>query len=183
MSESLVLIWRIAELHARKLNAEKIEPHHFFLALTKCVDLDLTALVPKDAPNHDDLLEQLLREIRRVRTIFRLGHFDAKAFRRKLRKVIPAPRFAMDDDAILHRSAATKRMFVEARQYAELSGQVVYPVHLLLAAVFTQDQFSDEVMQELGIDKKRIQEIAKREIFTARPSGLSLGGGSKRGRN
>lgn len=183
MSESLVLIWRIAELHARKLNAEKIEPHHLQLALAKCVDLDLTTLVPKDAPNHDELLEQLLREVRRVRTVFRVGAFDAKVFRRKLRKVAPAARFALGDGETLHRSTATKKLFLEAQHFAELSGQIVYPVHLLLAALFTQDQYSDEVMDEMGIDKKHLQEIAKREIFTTKPTGFSLGGGTKRGRN
>ena len=183
MSESLVLIWRIAELHARKLHAEKIEPHHLLLALAKCVDLDLTTLVPTDTPNHDELLEQLLREVRRIRTVFRVGDFDARTFRRRLRKVAPEARFAMGDGEILHRSAATKKLFLEAQHFAELSGQIVYPVHLLLASLFTRDQYSDEVMRELGIDKKHLQEIAKREIFTTKPTGGSLGGETKRGRN
>ena len=181
-SESLILIWRIAELHARKLLAEKIEPHHLLLALTKCVDLDLITLVPKDTPNHDELLEQLLREVRRIRTVFRVADFDARTFRRRLRKVAPEARFAVDDHETLHRSKATKKLFMEAQQFAELSGQVVYPVHLLLALLFAQDQFSDEVMRELGVDRKRLQEIAKREIFTTKATGFSLGGEAKRGR-
>jgi len=183
MSESVVLIWRIAALHARKLHAEEIEPHHLLLALAKCVDLDLTTLVPKDAANHDELLEQLLREVRRIRTIFRVGDFDARVFRRRLRKVARETRFAAGDAETLHRSAATKKLFLEAEHFAELSGQVVYPVHLLLASLFTQEQCSDDVMREQGIDKKHLQEIAKREIFTTKPTGFSLGGETERGRN
>ena len=183
MSESLILIWRIAELHARKLHADMIEPHHLLLALAKCVDLDLTTLVPKDTPNHDELLEQLLREVRRIRTVFRVADFDARTFRRRLRKVAPEARFAMGATETLHRSAVTKKLFLDAEHIAELSGQVVYPMHLLLASLLTQDQCSDDVMREQGIDKKHLQEIAKREIFTTKPTGFSLGGETERGRN
>ena len=95
----------------------------------------------------------------------------------------PEARFAVADSETLHRSAATKKLFLEAEHFAELSGQVVYPVHLLLASLSTPDHDSDEVMRELGIEKKRLQEIAKREIFTTKPTGFSLGGESKRGRN
>jgi ATP-dependent Clp protease ATP-binding subunit ClpA len=185
-SESLMLVWQIAELQARQLNAEKIEPYHLLLAISKCVDLDLTTIVPKDAANRDEILEQLLREIRRIRTIFRVANFDAKTFRRKLRKAlpgIPEKRFVMSDAEPLHRSAATRKLFTEAQHFADLSDQTVYPVHLLLAVLCTQEQYSDDVMRELGIDKKHVEKVAKREIFTTRPTGFSLGGDSKRGRN
>lgn len=92
---------------------------------------------------------------------FGWGALDTKVFRRKLRKVAPAARFALGDGETLHRSTATKKLFLEAQHFAELSGQIVYPVHLLLAALFTQDQYSDEVMDEMGIDKKHLQEITK----------------------
>lgn len=182
-SESVVLIWRIAELHARQLHAEKIEPHHLLLALSKCVDLDLTTLVSKDAANHDEILEQLLREIRRIRTIFRVGNFDARTFRRRLRKVAPEARFALADTEPLHRSDSARKVFAEAEHFAELSDQVVFPVHLLLAVLFTPDQSSDDVMRELAIDKKHLQEITKREIFTTKHIDFSLGGDDQRRRN
>jgi cytochrome c556 len=184
-SESLMLVWKIAELQARQLNAEKIEPYHLLLAISKCVDLDVTAIISKDIANRDEILEQLLREFRRVRTIFRVGNFDAKAFRRKLRKALPeAPekRFVIPDAEPLHRSAASKKLFSEAQHFADLSDQTAYPVHLLLAVLCTNIQCSDDVMSELNIDKNYLQEIAKREIFTAKTSGFSPGG-SKRGRN
>jgi ATP-dependent Clp protease ATP-binding subunit ClpA len=185
-SESLMLVWRIAELQARQLNAGKIEPYHLLLAISKIVDLDLTTIVPKDVANRDEILEQLLREIRRIRTIFRVADFDAKTLRRTLRKTVPGnpeKRFVVLDSEPLHRSAATRKLFAEAQHFAELSDQTVYPVHLLLAVLCTQERCGDDVMRELGIDKKRLEKIAKREIFTARPTGFSLGGESKRGRN
>ena len=185
-SESLLLIWQIAELQARQLSAENIEPHHLLLALSKSVDLDLTTLVPKDSANRDEILEQFLREIRRIRTIFRVAGFDAKNFRRKLRKILPAmpeKRFVLPEGEPLHRSAATKKLFTEAQHFAELSDQVIYPVHLLLAVLCTQDQYSDDVMRQLDIDKPHLEKIAKREIFTTRHPVGTLGGTSKRGRN
>jgi ATP-dependent Clp protease ATP-binding subunit ClpA len=182
-SESLYLVWRIAELEARQLKATNIAPHHLLLALSKCVDLDLTALVPKDTPKRDDILEQLLREVRRIRTIFRVADFDAKTFRRRLRKLSPEVRFDQNDPDPLHRSPETKKLFAEAQHFAELSDQVVYPVHLLLAVLCTTEASSDDVMRQLGIDKKRLEKITKREVFSARPANFSLGDENKRGRN
>jgi len=51
------------------------------------VDLDLPEFVTKDAPDRDEVLEELLREVRRLRTVFRAAGLDAKTFRRKLRRV------------------------------------------------------------------------------------------------
>ena len=43
-TNSLVLVWRLAELEAANLKSDQIEPAHFFLGLFKVVDLDLDAL-------------------------------------------------------------------------------------------------------------------------------------------
>ena len=170
-----MVIWQIAELHARKLQAEKIEPHHLLLALAKCVDLDLTALVPKSTPKHDEILEQLLREVRRVRTVFQKGGLNAKAYRRKLRNEVTQMTVSLRGQATLHRSALTKKLFQEAQYYAELSEQVVYPVHLLLAVLLAKVKNSDDLLRERGVDKKRLQETARDEIFNRGHTKLALG--------
>ena len=183
-TDSLFLVWRIAQIEAQKLKASNLEPTHLALALAKIVDVDFTELVPKGAKNRDAMLEELLREARRLRTIFQVAGLNSQEFRRLLRRSAPAPRFPQEETETLHRSAAAKKVFSEAEQFVQLSGeQQVYPVHLLLAVLIASDDERDGVLLSLGVKKKRLIEIAKREIFTARPTGFSLGGDSKRGRN
>src|SRR5881396_287718 len=79
-SNSLILIWRLAEFEARHLDTSTIEPTHLLLGLCKVVDLDLPELVAKDSPNRDEVLEELLRDVRKLRTVFRAAGLDAKAF-------------------------------------------------------------------------------------------------------
>src|SRR5271166_6415915 len=138
-SDSLILIWRLAELEARQLKASTIEPTHLLLGLCKAVDLDLPTLVQKDAPDRDEVLEELLREVRRLRTVFRAAGLDAKTFRRKLRRASPERRFALAESERLHRSSAAKEIFSAAEQFAQVGSSVVYPVHLLYACLLTED--------------------------------------------
>jgi len=87
-SPSLILVWRVAEFEARHAKASTIEPNHLLLGLCKVVDLDLPSLLPR-YPRPDEVLEELLREVRRLRTVYRAAGLDAKTFRRKLRRLRP----------------------------------------------------------------------------------------------
>ena len=182
-SVSLVLVWRIAELEARQLKSDMIEPVHLLLALAKCVDVDLTNIVSKEAEDHDEILEQLLREVRRVRTVFRRANVDAKLLRRQLRKAAPVLRFAIAKPGVLHRSTAAKKIFAEAKRFAAISDQTVYPIHLLLSGLIAHDQLSSEVMRDIGIDQKAFQETANSAVFALKRRGVSFEGDSKLGHN
>src|ERR1700747_2049483 len=107
-SQSLISIWRIAEIEARHLNAPEIEPTHLLLGLCKVVDVDLPSIVSKDAPDRDEILEELLREVRRLRTVFRVAGVNAKALRRRLRRASPERCFPLDESERLHRSRGAK---------------------------------------------------------------------------
>ena len=69
-STSLMLIWRVAEFGARHAKASTIEPSHLLLGLCKVVDLDLPEFITKEAPDRDEILEEMLREVRKLKTIF-----------------------------------------------------------------------------------------------------------------
>lgn len=84
-SQSLLLVWRVAEIEARNANASEIDLTHLWLGLCKVVDIDLPSAVSRRAPDREEVLEELLREIKRLRRVFRAGAMDACAFRRKLR--------------------------------------------------------------------------------------------------
>jgi ATP-dependent Clp protease ATP-binding subunit ClpA len=163
-SESLILVWRVAEFEARQLKASTIEPIHLFLGLCKTVDLDLPAVVSKDAPERDEVLEELLREVRKLRTVFRTAQVNAKTLRRKLRLNSPEPRFALDARARLRRSDTAKQVFADAERFAQLAGGIVYPAHLLYAVLLVHDKDRDDTFKQLGIVKARLQQVAKREV-------------------
>jgi ATP-dependent Clp protease ATP-binding subunit ClpA len=163
-SDSLILIWRLAEPEARQLKASSIEPTHLFLGLCKSVDLDLPTLVQKDSPDRDDILEELLREVRRLRTIFRASGLDARTFRRALRRKIGGNRIAQSESQRLRRSKAAKLVFADAEHFAEMANSVVYPVQLLFAVVSIDDEVRDDLLDHLGVEHERLRKVAKREV-------------------
>ena len=164
-SDSLILMWRLAELEARQLKASTIEPTHLLLGLCKSVDVDLPAIVQKDSPERNDVLEELLREVRRLRTIFRAAGLDARSFRRALRRKCGGNRATPSESQSLRRSKAAKQVFADAEHLAEMANSVVFPVHLLYAVVSIEDELRDDLLDQLGVEPARLEKIAKREVI------------------
>ena len=160
-----MLIWRVAEFEARHAKASTIEAPHLLLGLCKAVDLDLPDFISKEAPDRNEILEEMLREVRKVKTIFRSAGLDAKTFRRKLRRTLPEPRFSLEDSKRLRRTSAAKQIFADAEHYAQLGNGVVYPVHLLYAGLLVDDENRDATLASLNVEKKRLLTIAKREVL------------------
>ena len=171
-SDSLIVIWRVAEFEARESRASLIEPTHLLLALCKSVDLDLPRLVTKDAPDRDEVLEELLREVRRLRNVFRAAGLDARAFRRRLRRISVGNRFSPTESERLRRSKAAKHVFDDAEHLAAMSDRMVFPVHLFYALTLARDDKRDALMVELGVDPKRLQQVAKREVLFQQNGGV-----------
>ena len=159
------MVWRVAEFEARNAKTSTIEPNHLLLGLCKMVDLDLPEFVAKDSPDRDEVLEELLREVRRLRAVFRAADLDAKTFRRKLRRVSAERRFTLDNSERLRRSSAAKRIFAEAEHFAQLGSSAVYPVHLLYACLLGDDEHRDATLNELKVEKKRLLTVSKREVL------------------
>jgi ATP-dependent Clp protease ATP-binding subunit ClpA len=168
----LIVVWRVAEFEARHLKASVIEPTHLLLGLCKSVDLDLPALIPKDLPDRDEVLEELLREVRRLRNVFRAAGLDARAFRRRLRRMSGGNRLAPSEAERLRRSKAARHVFDDAEHLAAMSDRMVFPVHLFYALTLARDDKRDELMVELGVDPKRLQQVAKREVLFQQNGGV-----------
>jgi len=164
-STSLLLVWRVAELEARNLKAPFLEPSHLLLGLCKIVDLDLPALVTKETPDRDAVLEELLRETRRLREVFREAAIDAQHFRRRFRQVLTTGSSVMEARGRLHRTDDAKDAFAEAERTACLGDGTVFPVHLLHALLAAKDPAREKVLKELAIDKRRFTEAAKRAVI------------------
>jgi len=165
-SSTLILVWRVAEFEARQLNASIIAPTHLLLGLCKVVDIDLPELISKNAPDRDEVLEEALREVRKLRTVFRTAGLDAKTFRRSLRISSPERRFQLNESERIRRSPAAKQVFADAEHFAQIGGSVVYPVHLLYATLLAEDEHRDMTLTRLKIDKKRFLTVARRQVIS-----------------
>lgn len=136
----------------------------------------------KESPDRDEVLEELLREVRKLRNVFHAAGLDAKIFRRHLRRASPERRFSLDESERLRRSPAAKRVFADAEHLAQFGSGTVYPAHLLYAILLVEDEHRDNTLAELDIKKKRLLSIAKREIVTPRV-GSSASTGARTGLN
>jgi ATP-dependent Clp protease ATP-binding subunit ClpA len=165
---SLLLVWRVAELEAHHLKAPFLEPSHLLLGLCKIVDLDLPTLVAKETPDRDAVLEELLRETRRLREVFRKAALDPQRFRRRFRQVLTTGSSVMETRGRLHRTDDAKDTFACAERMACLGDGTVFPVHLLHALLTAKDPARDQVLKELGTDKTRLREAARQGVIVPR---------------
>jgi hypothetical protein len=145
--------------------SEEIEPRHLLLGLCKIVDLDLAELVSRSLPNRNEILEECLREIRRVRDVFKQSGVDAKAFRRRLRASYGKDSLGAIEEGPLHRSERAKKVFSTAASLGDLTNFVVFPRHLLCAVLGEEDVKRDSILAGMGIDKELLCLNAKREVF------------------
>jgi ATP-dependent Clp protease ATP-binding subunit ClpA len=172
-SDSLIFVWRVAEFEARNLNDSSIEPNHLLIGLCKVVDLDLPEIVSKDSPNRNEILEELLREVRRLKAVFRTAGLDVKLFRRRLRRASAERRFSLTESERLRRSASAKRVFAEAEHIAQLGGGTVYPLHLLYASLLGKNEHRDATLAALGVEKKQLLKTVEQEVLMPQPGSIS----------
>jgi hypothetical protein len=164
-SDSLIFIWRLAELEAKHLNSPTIAPLHLLLGLCKSVDVDLPGIFSEHSPNRDEILEEVLREVRRLRTIFQTAGFDARAFRRALRRQAGGDTSSPPGSQPLQRSKAAKQVFADAEHFAEIANCIVFPVHLLFAVLSSTADAHSHLMVRLGCNPARLRKVAKREVM------------------
>lgn len=165
-SNSLIFIWRLAELEAKLLKSLTIEPTHLLLGLCKSVDIDLPGLFEKRSPDREEILGELLREVGRLRSIFETARFDARRFRRALRRLcVEENRTAPQESQQLRRSKASKQLFARSERFAEASNCIVFPVHLLYAVLSTKEESRDNLMLQLAVDLQCLRKVAKREVL------------------
>jgi len=167
-STSLLLVWHVAELEAHNLKAPFLEPGHLLLGLCKIVALDLPTLLSKETQDRDTVLEELLRETRKLREAFRMAAFDAQRFRRRFRQILNIGSSVMETKGRLHRTDDAKEVFAEAERLACLGDGTVVPVHLLHALLTTADPARDKLLLELGTQKGRLEEAAKQGALPKR---------------
>lgn len=167
-SHGVRFAWQVGDLEARHLHAAFLEPGHLLLGLCKSVDIDLPSSIPSGVPERDRLLEELLREFRELREAFCSGSLDATRFRRHYRSLLPlgSAGFAAPEGR-LHRTDASKDAFFAAEQIALLTGNVIFPLHLLYSLLSEPDSLRREAMAHIGVDEACLRVAVRTQLFHA----------------
>lgn len=69
-TDSLLLVWRLAEIEAINMKSEWIETVHFVLGLLKSADIDIRSLLAKGGHSDQDTIDEIERGIGLVRECF-----------------------------------------------------------------------------------------------------------------
>jgi ATP-dependent Clp protease ATP-binding subunit ClpC len=176
-SNSLLVTWQVADLEAKQLHAAFLEPAHLLLGVCKCVDIDVAVAASiGDAPGRDAVLEELLREFRRLSEVFKSAGFGAMRFRRHYRTVLPEGSAGLNPAAgRLHRNDAAKDIFAEAERIAGCSGGVVFPIHLLYSLLAEDDREREKAVAAVGSNEARLRQAIKRQLFGQQDRGFVPG--------
>ena len=164
-SQSLLLVWRVADFEARQANSKEIEPVHFLIALCKIVDLDLPALFSKSTSGRDAILEECLHEAGRLRRVFEMTGIDPARFRRRLRsKCKPQDRVTVGEQ-FLHRTHAARAVFADTEAFADFASSAAFPIHLLYSLLIAPGLNTEEILRQCAIDELRLKQVTKDEML------------------
>jgi hypothetical protein len=71
-------------------------------------------------------------------------------------------------------------VIADAEHFAQLGSSAVNPIHLLYASLLAEDKHRDATLADLNIEKKRLLNVAKREVLMPQ---LGSASGSKKERS
>ena len=147
--DSLVLVWRIAEIEAIHLGSRQIEPPHLFLGLLKVVDLNIEKLLAGTTSLH---VAAVTREVQSLRDCFGEFVLDTTRLRRRLRRYLGKDK-AQAESFVKHirRSSRSRAIFLDAESLAEQSEGIVHPLHLLTALLRHQDPTIECILEEVEV--------------------------------
>lgn len=156
-SDSLILVWKIAELEARNLGSRAIEPAHFFLGLLKEVDLSVGFVADYFKNGRQDSVEQLAKEVSALKSAFTAGNIESTPTRRQLRSALNTGCDPIEGR--LRRSSESRWLFQKAET---LSKPVVKPIHLLAALLAQMPKELRKFLQNTGTDYEAFRAAADR---------------------
>ncbi len=164
-ADSLILVWRLAELEARHSQSYEIEPIHFFLGLLKVVDLDVARLAENWRSEGRDSVEQVVADISSLRKAFSASFIETTSLRRRLRHKLG--KGANDTKEASRRSSKARDAFKQAES---MGSDVVRPCHLLLGLIEAKLAELDQILVESAVDAEKLALAAKASCVTPSPA-------------
>lgn len=154
-ADSLILVWKLAELEARHVHNCRIEPVHFFLGLLKVADVDVVRLAKSWQAEGRDSVERISGDIAALKAVFATSSVETTSLRRRLRHRLS--KGAMKEGS-LRRSADSRRVFSAAESRGT---ETVRPCHLLAAILESAVPDIMHVLGDSGVDPELLTRNAK----------------------
>ena len=125
----LNLAWSIAEIEAKALGSETIEPMHFLLAALKIVDVDFPSQLDKLDISSDDW-KNMCRDAKKVQRYLDVIPEKIMTVRRRIRhRLARAAGPQIPDEQVIHRSRKTRAAFFDAANQTD--GDVITLLQLM----------------------------------------------------
>lgn len=163
-ADSLILVWKLAELEARHLRNREIVPAHFFLGLLKIVDLDVVRLAENWQAEGRDSVGQLSADVELLRSIFTESLIETTPLRRRLRSRLS--KGTAEERGALRRSGSARTLFAKAEA---MGSEIVRPDHLLAAILDNNIPEVNRVLADSGIDREKLSRDVKAVLVAAPP--------------
>ena len=129
LDKLLDLAWSIAEIEAKALGSETIEPMHFLLAVLKIVDADFPSQLDKLDISSDDW-KNMCRDAKKVRGYLDVLPEKITTVRRRIRhRLARNSKPPIPDDQVIHRSRKTRAAFFDAANQTD--GDVITLLQLM----------------------------------------------------
>jgi ATP-dependent Clp protease ATP-binding subunit ClpC len=162
-SISVTILWSLAEREALSGGFEMILPMHFWIALGKVVDLDVTAFL-KNADDEVKRLEPFIeRELETVRRVLAEAGIPAQKFRRSLRASLGRGEHS-NGQLPIHRGQSVRTAFRRAGRLVQDSESYLLPIHLCSGLMSLSDFAFDTVLETCGSSGSRLKEAINMQI-------------------
>jgi ATP-dependent Clp protease ATP-binding subunit ClpC len=155
-SDSLILVWNLAEIEARHKQSSQISPAYFLLGLLKVVDLDVARVVEGWYKERGDSLEEILTDVNAVRSVFSASGAQTKPVRRRLRGFLVDG--TIESPKKLRRDSESRQIFKNAES---MDPNTTRPIHLLVAILSADLDIVSKVLIDSGVDPRQLLNDAR----------------------
>ena len=129
LDKLLDLAWVIAELEARALGSEVIEPMHFLLAALKIVDVDFPAQLDK-LDIASEVWKSMCKDAKKIQGYLDVLPEKITTVRRRIRhRLARTAQPPIPDGQVIHRSRKTRAAFYDAA--SQTDGEVISLLQLM----------------------------------------------------
>jgi hypothetical protein len=169
-ADSLLLVWKLAELEAINLKSEQIDPPHFFLGLLKVVDIDLGKVLAKESRVAEGgAVDEIERDVQLVRECFGEFGINTTSARRMLRRILPRGMSESDlERGRLHRSSEAREAFSRAEHVAKVFAGDVRALNMLFALLEIQNNNVDIILEESKCPAVDLRSFVVRQLLKAK---------------
>lgn len=159
-ADSLLIVWRVAELEARNLGSGRLGPAHFFLGLLKIVDIDIDSLLERLAGIDPTRGSDVRADLRRLQDVFEDAGIRTTQLRRRLRlQIRDGTGAGTSGEGRLRRDSASRAAFVLAADISTTGDNMVRPIHLLLALLQQGPDGIEVLLEGSGVPVGELRRI------------------------